>query len=94
MATSGSGAKYPWGTERYSESIVHEAQDDHPEAISVRAEYGITVQLPDRTLRWEATVTSRSDRDNFYYTHVRRLLKDGTLVREKSWHDTIPRDYQ
>jgi len=94
VATNDSGVEYPWGTARFSESIVHEAQDDHPEATSVRGEYSTTVHLADSTLRWEATVTFRSDRDNFYYTHIRRLLKDGTLVREKSWQDTIPRDYQ
>ena len=94
VATNGGGMKFPWGTERYTESIVHEAQDDHPEATSVQGEYSTTVQLPDRTLRWEARLTFRSDRDNFYYTYFRRLLKDGTIVREKTWEDTIPRDYQ
>jgi predicted acyl esterase len=94
VATYAGGAKYPWGTERSTESITHEAQDDHPEATSVLDEYSTTVQLPDRTLRWEARMTFRSDRDNFYYTYFRRLLKDGTLVREKSWEDTIPRDFQ
>jgi len=94
VATNAGGMKYPWGTERNTESIVHEAQDDHPEATSVQGEYSTTVQLPDRTLRWEARLTFRSDRDNFYYTYFRRLLKDGTIVREKTWEDTIPRDYQ
>ena len=39
-------------------------------------------------------MTFRSDRDNFYYDGFRRLLKDGVLVREKAWKDTIPRDFQ
>ncbi|HLQ22455.1 MAG TPA: CocE/NonD family hydrolase, partial [Gemmatimonadales bacterium] len=69
VATNGGGAKYPWGTERYTESITHEARDDHPEATSVLGEYSTTVQLPDRTLRWEARLTFRSDRENFYYTY-------------------------
>ena len=33
----------------------------------------------------------RSDLENFYYSGVRRLLKDGRLVREKTWEQTIPR---
>ncbi len=94
VATNVGGTNYPWGTERSTESITHEAQDDHPEATSVLGEYSTTVQLPDRTLRWEARVTFRSDRENFYYTNVRRLLENGTLVREKTWTDTIPRDFQ
>jgi hypothetical protein len=94
VATNAGGARYPWGTERYTESITHEAQDDHPEATSVLGEHRTTVTLEDRTLTWEARLTFRSDRDNFHYAYVRRLLKDGTLVREKTWTDTIPRDHQ
>ena len=36
----------------------------------------------------------RSDLENFYYNYVRRLSVDGELIREKSWEDTIPRDFQ
>jgi putative CocE/NonD family hydrolase len=93
-ATNESAVRYPWGEERYSEMIVHEAEDLHPETTSVRGEYSTTVTLPDRTLRWEIRVQFRSDRQNFYYTGMRRLLKDGVLLREKSWEQTIPRDYQ
>jgi hypothetical protein len=50
--------------------------------------------LKDRTLVWESLVTFRSDAQNFYYSSVGRLLKDGALVREKLWEDTIPRDFQ
>jgi len=93
-ATNANAARYPWGEERYIEKFVHEAEDEHPETTSVRGEYSTTVTLRDRTLRWESTVHFRSDRQNFYYTGVRRLLKDGVLLREKSWEKTIPRDNQ
>jgi hypothetical protein len=94
VATNGGGTRYPWGIQRESESITHETSDDHPEATSVQGEYSTTVELPGRTLKWEARLTFRSDRDNFYYTYFRRLLENGTLVREKTWEDTIPRDFQ
>ena len=45
-ALNARGTQYPWGTKRFHESIVHEAQDDHPEAASVRGEYETTVVLP------------------------------------------------
>jgi hypothetical protein len=93
-ATNDGAVRYPWGEERNTEIIVHEAEDAHPENASVRGEYSTTVTLPDRTLRWESTVLFRSDRQNFYYTGVRRLLKDGVLLREKTWEKTFPRDYQ
>ena len=93
-ATNDSAARYPWGEERNTEIIVHEAEDGHPETTSVRGEYSTTVTLPDRTLRWESRVQFRSDGKNFYYTGVRRLLKGGVLLREKTWEQTIPRDNQ
>jgi putative CocE/NonD family hydrolase len=88
------GGRYPWGTEHFEEKIVHETSDDHPEATAVRGEYSTTVELEERTLRWESRMTFRSDLENFYYSYVRRLLQDGELVREKAWEDTIPRDHQ
>jgi len=93
-ATNENAARYPWGEERYTEKFVHEAEDLHPEKTSVRGEYSTTVTLPDRTLRWEISVHIRSDLRNFYYTAVRRLLKDGVLLREKKWEKTFPRDCQ
>jgi hypothetical protein len=86
--------QYPWGTQRFTETIVHEARDDRPEAASVRGEYAITIELPERTLSWESHVELRSDSENFHYSNKRRLLRDGELVREKTWQDTIPRDHQ
>jgi hypothetical protein len=92
-ATNANAFKYPWGEERNTEKIVHEAEDAHPETTSVRGEYSTTVTLPDRKLRWEIKVHFRSDRQNFYYTGVRRLFKDGVLLREKVWEKTIARDH-
>jgi hypothetical protein len=94
VAVSHQGGQYPWGTRQSDETITHETFDDHPENASVRGEYRKTVVLKDRTLVWESLVTFRSDAQNFYYSSVGRLLKDGALVREKLWEDTIPRDFQ
>jgi hypothetical protein len=93
-ARNASGDRYPWGTKRFDEVIIHETSDDHPEATSVRGEYRTTLELEDRTLSWESRMSFRSDLENFYYSYVRRLLQDGELVREKAWEDTIPRDHQ
>jgi uncharacterized protein len=94
VATSTSASRFPWGEERNTESITHEAEDRRPEAASVRGEYSTEVKLGDRTLRFESVVVFRSDRENFYYSCVRRLLQDGALAREKAWEQTIPRDHQ
>ncbi len=86
--------RLPWGVERFEETITHEASDDHPAATSVRGEHRMTVELADRTLVWESELWFRSDRESFHYDYTRRLLRDGDLVREKSWQDVIPRDHQ
>ncbi len=94
VATSTSASRFPWGEERNTESITHEAEDGRPDKTSVRGEYATEVKLAGRILRWECVVVLRSDRENFYYSSVRRLLRNGELVREKSWEQTIPRDHQ
>jgi predicted acyl esterase len=94
VATSSSASRFPWGEERNTESIIHEAEDRRPEAASVRGEYSTEVKLADRTLRFESVVVFRSDPENFFYSCVRRLLWNGALVREKAWEQTTPRDHQ
>ena len=94
VATSGGGAKYPWGTRRSTERITHKARDDRPDLTTVDGEFTTTMELEDRVLSFEGILSFRSDRENFYYTYTRRLLKDGELVREKIWDETIPRDHQ
>ena len=93
-AINGGGTRFPWGTQHETESIRHEAGDAHPEAASMTGDYSTTVTLPDRTLRFEARAVFRSDAKNFYLTYTRRLFKDGVLVREKTWDEPIPRDFQ
>jgi hypothetical protein len=94
FAPNGSATEYPWGTQRFTESIVHEALDGDPATASMKGEYEISVTLKDRTLLWQSEVEMRSDAESFHYLATRRLLQDGTLVREKVWRDTIPRDHQ
>jgi hypothetical protein len=94
VATNGGGTRYPWGTERNTESIVHEASDAHPGTASVTGDYSTTVTLPDMTLRFEAHAVFKSDAERFYLSYTRRLFKDGVLVREKTWDEPIPRDFQ
>jgi hypothetical protein len=94
VATNSGGVRHPWGVERYWETITHETNDLKPEETSMRGIHRMQVELEGRTLVWEADLLFRSDLLNFYYTYTRRLLEGGILVREKSWNDTIPRDFQ
>ena len=88
------GTEYPWGTYRYLEQIAHEVSDNSPEVSSMTGEHTIELEIGDHTLVWEAELSFRSDYQNFYYNYIRRLLRDGVLIRERSWEDTVERDYQ
>lgn len=88
------GSKYPWGIEHQDDVFTHETNDDHPENTSMTGNYKFTVELKDRTLIWEAVGIFRSDLNNFYYIYTRKLFENGKLIREKTWNDTIPRDFQ
>ena len=91
-ATNSGGSEFPWGTKRYTQEIVHQAADEHPEATTARSKYTITVELPNRTLRWEGILEFESDALQFHYRYTRRLLEDGLLLREKHWNESYPRD--
>ncbi len=94
VATNGGGSRFPWGTERSTETIRHEVTDGKPAEASVLGTHRLEVELPGRKLLWEAELSFRSDHDNFYYAYRRRLSENGAVLREKTWTDTIPRDYQ
>jgi uncharacterized protein len=93
-ATNGSGTRYPWGLEKSFETIRYEINDKAPADARVTGTHRQEVELPGRKLVWEAELTFRSDRDNFFYSYSRRLTENGKPVREKTWNQTIPRDYQ
>ena len=94
IATNSGATRYPWGTETYHETIKHKTSDRHPENTSMTGTHHMEVKLDGRTLLWEGNLSFTSDRENFYYRYSRKISENGDLVREKSWQETIPRDYQ
>jgi uncharacterized protein len=91
-ATNRGGTRYPWGTETYSEKIVHTTSDDNPERTSVLGTHRMEVKLPGRTLLWEAELSFKSDRKRYFYEYTRRLTENDKLLRERTWTDTIAID--
>ncbi|HEY5656984.1 MAG TPA: CocE/NonD family hydrolase, partial [Myxococcota bacterium] len=94
VANNAGTEEFPWGSIRKDDEIVYEAQDDHPEATSVTSDMKRVVQLDGRRLVWQGILDFRSDRENFYYTYTRRLFEAERLIREKTWKEAIPRDFQ
>jgi predicted acyl esterase len=88
------GYEYPWGKEDDFENLTYDVDDAHPETCSVRGEAESVFTLKGRTLLWRGHLLVTTDRGNFYYKYTRELLKDGQMVKSKSWQETIPRDHQ
>ena len=43
---------------------------------------------------WRAQLEVRSDAKSFFYRLRRELSRDGVVLRERTWQETIPRDLQ
>jgi uncharacterized protein len=88
------GYEYPWGTQKDFESLTYEGDDAHPEKCSVSGEAESVFALKGRTLVWRGHLLVTTDQKNFYYKYTRELLKDGQVVKTKTWEEAIPRDHQ
>jgi predicted acyl esterase len=85
---------YPWGKQDDFESLTYEGDDAHPETSSVHGEAESIFALKGRTLTWRGHLQVTTDQHNFYYKYTRELLKDGQMLKTKTWQETIPRDHQ
>jgi uncharacterized protein len=86
--------KYPWGTETFRETIEHKTSDMNPENTSMTGTHRMEAILDGRTVLWEGALSFTSDIDSFYYKYTRRVSENGELIREKTWEETISRDFQ
>ncbi len=85
---------YPWGAQTDFENLTYEGDDAHPETTSVQGEAESIFALKGRTLTWRGHLLVTTDQKNFYYKYTRELLKDGKMLKSKTWQETIPRDHQ
>jgi len=92
--SSNDSSTYPWGKMSDHEQMSYEARDSDPAVSSVHGEASTTVELPGRLLVWSVVLDLKSDAKNLDYHFERRLTQNGSLIREKKWDDTIPRDHQ
>jgi hypothetical protein len=94
IAANGGETIYPWAKWITTEKIVHQVNDKSPDKASVNSEYSILVKTPERQLKWIGLLDFSSDANNFYYDYTRKLMEGDSLIREKKWIETIPRDFQ
>lgn len=85
---------YPWGKETDYEKMTYELEDAHPETNAVHGEAETVYELQGPTLTWRGHLSVTSDAKDFFYKYTREVLRDGHLVKQKTWEETIPRDHQ
>jgi hypothetical protein len=88
------GYEFPWGKQNDSEIMTYVGDDAHPETSSVQGEAESVFALKDRTLIWRGHLSVTTDVNNFHYKYTRELIKDGQMLKSKTWEETIPRDHQ
>ena len=84
----------PWGEEDTSELITYDVADSDPGKSAMHGEAATAVKLKGRVLTWSVLLDLTSDEKNFYYSFQRKLTNGDSLVRSRSWKETIPRDLQ
>ena len=89
-----SGMVFPWGSFEHLEQIVYHIDDAHPESATVEGEAQSVEHLKDRVLTYRGHIALKSDASAFHYSASRSLLRDGVVLRTRSWQEDIPRDAQ
>ena len=79
---------------RTVESTLYEVNDARPGEARFRGEESYHIDLPGRSLELRSVLEVRSDSKTFYANFVRRILENDDLVREKSWSEAVPRQFQ
>jgi predicted acyl esterase len=89
-----SQTEYPWGRETDFEDLVYDADDAHPDKSSVVGEARTVFELQGRVLEWQGHLSVTTDQSNFFYSYTRELRQNDQLIKQKTWRETIPREYQ
>ena len=89
-----SALHFPWGSFEHLEQLVYHVDDAHPEKSDVEGEGESVERLADRVLTYRGHLKLTSDATTFHYAYTRELLRDGVVVRTRTWRETIPRDLQ
>jgi putative CocE/NonD family hydrolase len=87
-------ADYPWGRFDHSEKLTYDVDDDHPDLARVQGDSRYDQAVPGHVLTWIGRLDVTSDARTFFYRYTRTLLRDGAVLRTRTWEEPIPRDHQ
>ncbi|MCZ8132730.1 MAG: CocE/NonD family hydrolase [Steroidobacteraceae bacterium] len=75
-------------------TVEFTVDDDDPARASFVGRAFLRSEWQGQPVEWRGTTEVRSDPAAFEYRHVRQLLRDGKVVREREWKERVPRDHQ
>jgi predicted acyl esterase len=85
---------YPWGRFDHSEKLTYDVDDAHPDVARVQGDSEYIQAVQEHVLIWRGRLDVSSDAQTFFYKYTRTLLRDGAVVRTRTWEEPIPRDHQ
>jgi hypothetical protein len=85
---------YPWGRFDHSEKLTYDIDDAHPDVARVQGDSEYIQAVKNHVLTWRGRLDVSSDAQTFFYKYTRTLLRDGAVIRTKTWEEPIPRDHQ
>jgi uncharacterized protein len=78
----------------YSSSVTHSVNNQDPSLATFRGVGWEKISFDaGRTIELNATVDIQSDASTFHARVTRQILENGTVLREKTWNEDIPRDF-
>jgi putative CocE/NonD family hydrolase len=86
--------RFPGGSMRPIVYLRCKVSDDRPDLAAALGEGDIFVTVPGRTITWRTRVSLRSDGERFHCRFRRILGENGRQIRERSWEESIPREFQ
>jgi len=85
---------YPWGRFDHSEKLTYDVDDAHPDVARVQGDSEYIQAVKNHVLTWRGRLDVSSDAQTFFYKYTRTLLRDGVVIRTRTWEEPIPRDHQ
>ncbi len=79
----------------YFQTFAHQTNDRNPADSKFDAEAGDNITFTNgRRLELRTWIEVKSDVNNFHVTVTRRISENGKQVRERTWKESFPRDFQ
>jgi len=75
------------------DKTFYQTDDVNPANSSFSGETVRTIELENRKLELKTFISLHSDKANFYVKFTRQIFEGTELIKERTWKETIPREF-